>query len=279
MVKTFFITGNKRSGTSQLVRLLNLHPEVYISLESDVIWILHQFDRDVPFSPYPEDSPLGMNYTLKTCAHILDKNKSLRENYLAVETLLMERGSPWLPPMKKKDLRWVGDKKPFQNADPKLIEFILEIFPGAHFMHLIRHPFAVCESARKFNETPNGDFWKGLTLEGSLERWTLHEKGVLGLKKKIGERVIDIRYEDLCRHTGNEMARVFGFLGLHADNSLLNKASQMTKYRIKNTPTISCSEEAKSIMRQYGYKPEGISLPKLALGISNRYFEFRKGLI
>ena len=36
-MKTVFVVGNKRSGTSLLVRLLNAHPGVYVSHESDIL--------------------------------------------------------------------------------------------------------------------------------------------------------------------------------------------------------------------------------------------------
>jgi len=249
-MKAFFITGNKRSGTSQLVRLLNLHPNIFVSHESDIIWILSNFYNNKPFSPYVWDSPLGMEYTLKTCRHILDKNKTPRENFFAVQLHLMERGSPWLPQMMKKDLIWVGDKKPFQHADPKLIEFILDIFPEAYFIHLVRHPFAVALSADKFKKR-HGDIWLDLTLEEKVERWAIHERWVLELKQKVN-------------------------LGIN--NSVLKKASQMTQYTMKNIPKISCSNEAISVMKQYGYKPNGIIMSNLFLGLINCYFRTQKYL-
>jgi len=36
MTRPLFLVGNKRSGTSQLVRLLNLHPKIFVAHESDV---------------------------------------------------------------------------------------------------------------------------------------------------------------------------------------------------------------------------------------------------
>ena len=274
-MKAFFITGNKRSGTSQLVRLLNLHPNIFVSHESDIIWILSNFYNNKPFSPYVWDSPLGMEYTLKTCRHILDKNKTPRENFFAVQLHLMERGSPWLPQMMKKDLIWVGDKKPFQHADPKLIEFILDIFPEAYFIHLVRHPFAVALSADKFKKR-HGDIWLDLTLEEKVERWAIHERWVLELKQKA--KVLDLKYEDLCVNTVQEMTRIFKFLNLGINNSVLKKASQMTQYTMKNIPKISCSNEAISVMKQYGYKPNGIIMSNLFLGLINCYFRTQKYL-
>src|SRR5947209_8001096 len=63
MPRQVFLMGNKRSGTSLLVRLLNLHPEVFASHESDILWILFQARKEWPekFECHPWDGPLGMN--------------------------------------------------------------------------------------------------------------------------------------------------------------------------------------------------------------------------
>jgi hypothetical protein len=113
MTRPLFIIGNKRSGTSQLVRLLNLHPQVFVSHESDIIWILYQFHHGLPFRAHPWDSDKGMRLTLQLCGHWLRRGQSPRQNALAVQCALMEAGSPWLPPQKKTNLLWIGDKKPF----------------------------------------------------------------------------------------------------------------------------------------------------------------------
>ncbi|HJX32190.1 MAG TPA: sulfotransferase [Thermodesulfobacteriota bacterium] len=256
MEKVLFITGNKRSGTSQLVRILNLHPFLFISHESDIIWILYQFHNNKPIVPYPGDSPRGMELTLKQCGHMLDKKKSPAENYFAVQRAIMENGSPWLPAMKKNHLVWIGDKKPFQYSDPQLVSFILTMFPDTYFIHLVRHPFFVADSAERFNQTPHGDFWQNLTLEQAVERWTFHEKGVMNLKQRKGVNVLDVRYEDFCRNTKNELARIFEFLKIELDMKIIKTASRQTLYRMRNLPRISCGEETQKIMEQYGYKPE-----------------------
>src|SRR5690349_3517914 len=57
---------------SHLVRLLNLHPAVFVAHESDVIWILYQMANGLLFHCYPWDGPRGMEATLKQCADLLD---------------------------------------------------------------------------------------------------------------------------------------------------------------------------------------------------------------
>jgi hypothetical protein len=274
--KALFITGNKRSGTSQLGRILNLHPFIFISHESDIIWILYQFHNNKPIVPYPGDSPRGMELTLKQYGHILNKKRSPAENYFAVQRSIMENGNPWLPAMKKNHLVWIGDKKPFQYSDPELVSFILTMFPDIYFIHLVRHPFAVADSAKRFNQTPEGDFWQNLTLEQAVERWTFHEKGVMNLKQRKGVNVLDVRYEDFCQNTKIELARIFEFLKIKSDMKIMRTASRQTRYRIRKIPWISCKAETQNIMEQYGYIPEGRSKGFLARSVVNFYWFFRK---
>lgn len=278
MVRTVFISGNKRSGTSQLVRMLNLHPHVFISHESDVIWILHQFYQNKPFESYPWDSPRGMDITVRQCGHVLNKEKSPQENFFALQHCMMQKGNPWLSPLSKKDLLWIGDKKPFQHTDPQLLAFILEMFPDARFIHMVRHPFAVAESSERFNKTIDGDFWIDLTLEQKVERWTYHEKSVSKLKLSKTAKVIDVRYEDLCREPVKELTRIFTFLDLDIDENLLKRAQRDTRCILRNVPAIPCSRETTSMMEEYGYKPEGINKNKVELFATNTYWKLRRSL-
>lgn len=264
----FFIVGNKRSGTSHLVRLLNLHPQVYISHESDAVWILYQFHNGMPFSSYPFDSPLGMNATLEKCAHVLDGSKTVRENFFALQTCLMKVGNPWCPPQEKEGVLWIGDKKPFQHTDPKLADFILENLPEARFIHLIRHPFSVVWSAERFNALRGGDFWLDLTPEQALERWTMHEEWVLRLKGLAP--VLDVKFEDLCADTETEMKRIFDFLSVDTTDDLLCEAKKRTLRKQDRSPMLKCSRRTLSVMELYGYEPPKMTISNMLSGLFNR---------
>jgi hypothetical protein len=276
MTRAVFITGNKRSGTSQLVRLLNLHPRIFIAHESDAIWILYQFYQNKPFASHRWDSPRGMDITVRQCGHVLTKANSPQENFFALQHCMMTKGNPWLPPMAKKDLLWIGDKKPFQQTDPELLAFTLEIFPDARFIHMVRHPFAVADSSDRFNKTIDGDFWIDRTPEEKVGQWTFHEKAVSELKRSQKAKVIDVRYEDLCKEPARELIRIFTFLDLDIDKDLLKRAQRDTQFVVKNVPTIPCSKETGSMMEQYGYKPEGIKKNRLELLATNTYWKLRR---
>jgi len=264
MTKTIFFIGNKRSGTSFLARLLNIHSKIFISHESDVVWILYQLHNDMPFATHPWDSPKGMHISMESCGHILKRHRTPAENFFAFQECLMKKGNPWLPAMHKQELLWIGDKKPFQLTDPVLIDFVLQLFPDAHFIHLVRHPFGVALSSEQFNDTRFGDFWKDLTLEEKVKRWAFHENQVLELKRSARASILDIKYEDLCWETEREMVKVFNFLNLDADRQTLRKAARKTCPMVRKQAWIPCDEETLSTMEYYGYKShdeKGISVP------------------
>jgi hypothetical protein len=124
-----------------------------------------------------------------------------------------------------------------------------------HISHLVRHPFDVAMSAERFNMTPHGDFWKDLTLEEKVARWAFHEKQVLDFKRSGRARVFDVRYEDLCRHPGSEVVKIFRFLNMDIPEQLVRKARRSTHCVIGNRQYISHDNEAFDIMHQYGYSP------------------------
>jgi hypothetical protein len=276
-MRPLFIIGNKRSGTSQLVRMLNLHPQIFVSHESDVAWILYQFHRSQPFCAHPWDSDRGMHLTLEAAQHLLRTDVDPMENFIAVQTAVMQKGNPWQSPQTKTDLQWMGDKKPMQHADPEVLAFLLQHFPEAHFLHIVRHPFEVVASSNRFNQTVNGDFWLGLSPEQKMEQWVFHEQQVLRLCETLPGRVHSLRYEDFCRQTEKELSRVFEFLKLDANPQVLRQAARQTGFKSHAVPAVKCSVEAMRIAAGYDYDL-GHQPGPLKVWMRNVYWRTRKKL-
>jgi len=267
-----FIIGNKRSGTSHLVRILNVHPRVFVSHESDIAWILYQLHLGRPMQAHPWDSDRGMRITLETCGHLLRRDRPPQENFEVVQHNVMQTGNPWLPSMRKPHLQWLGDKKPFQHTDPKIIAFILEHFPDARFLHIVRHPFAVAASSNRFNRTRNGDFWLGLSDREKVERWAFHEQQVQRLKRRINGRMHTLRYEDLCAHPAREAKAIFGFLEIEADAHILGVVVRETRPGSKGASAVACSELVSRLAGEYGYE---LKKPNSRIRVLGKSF-FRK---
>jgi hypothetical protein len=166
---------------------------------------------------------------------------------------VMEKRNPWLPAQQKTGLRWVGDKKPMQHTDPELLKFLLQHFPEAHFLHIVRHPFEVVASSDRFNRTPDGDFWLDLSPEEKVERWAFHEQQVLQLRQNLPGRVHSLRYENFCRRTEKELSDVFEFLQLDPDPQALREAARQTRPLARVIAAMRCSAEAARIAAVHGY--------------------------
>src|SRR3954451_10929116 len=71
--RPLFIVGSKRSGSTLMSNLLNAHPEVFVSHESDILWILYQARNGRParYVRHPLDSELMMSSTVRGCRRIL----------------------------------------------------------------------------------------------------------------------------------------------------------------------------------------------------------------
>lgn len=267
-VQPLFIVGNKRSGTSLLVELLNLHPNVFVSNESDIVWILYQMrtQNPVQYRCYPWDGPLGMEATLRACHSILEASSDriarqgeVLKVFLSVQKYLMKYGSSVQKAFNKNRVGCLGDKKPVQHGDPELREFIKKNFTNGRFLHIIRHPRSVVRSmmcaAKKWTQgVPQ--YWKQTPME-ILERWAIHEKWVLQEKSMRPNKIHTLRLEDLCKKPEEIMAGVFEFLG----EEMLGHIAEHFEALIKINPNdkydsfyLPSSPDADRIMDMYGYR-------------------------
>jgi len=272
-IKHLFFAGNKRCGTTVMVNLLNLHPNVFVSHESDIIWILYQLSRGRVPRQHPHEGWLGMRTTLRVCASIIDEATRawtiLRGQgtpvavFRKVTEYLMHHGSEIQRKYDKPDLLWIGDKKPVQCSDPEVTPFLQEHFPNAHYVHMVRHPrayVACCTAAAKraiaAGDTRGLPEYCRMPPASILEIWAEHEEWALQVEKEC--RTARILLEDLCYSPVMVMRDLFGFLGLDMSDSVVMRVMQMVhpgpntkydgaEYDLEMTPRVM------RLMGEYGY--------------------------
>ena len=159
-------------------------------------------------------------------------------------------------------MRWIGDKKPVQQCDPQLMPFLIEHFPDARLIHIVRHPWAVTasmESAAENWDKGVPDYWK----EGSeviLDRWAIHEQWALQATASGHFDVHRLRLEDLARDPHTEMDAIFRFLELssaNADTSGYAEINEDPNSAYRSTQYTDLPEVAE-LMKEYGYSPTEI---------------------
>lgn len=276
-MKHLFFIGNKRCGTTLMVNLLNLHPNVFISHESDVMRVLWWMYKTASAPPkYAWDGGLGVSITLKECGRILEKYATLIDKnpshyipaaFWCVTEYLMMNGSEIQRKYDKTDLRAIGDKKPVQYCDPKFRSFVKTHFPDAHYLHMVRDPRAVVASmvAAAKRAIDAGDtrglpvYWRAAP-ENILSRWVAHEKWALQMAKDYP--VHRVRLEDMCCHPITNVYDIFRFVGLEetlTDDFTRETAGEIAR-RVEIDPNskyrpydIELSPEAIVIAKEYGY--------------------------
>jgi Sulfotransferase family len=270
MENGLFIVGNKRSGSTLLMRLLNLHPQIFISNESDIIWILFNYVNNHKLKAYPEDSPGGMDRSIKAAGKLLSKKKSPLENYLVFQKSLLKSGFLRQEPSQKTNLRYIGDQKPYQHGDPDLVPFILDIFPKAKFLHLIRHPFEVIRSSQEFLDGTGGYIWKGMNSDMIFDKWARHEKNVILSRKKFGLNIQTIFYQDLIDSTEKSMVKIFDFLELDYSQETLRQSNSLIRIKFRDMVQYPITDSGGEIMEHYGFEKSFSLLKRKVLPQLNR---------
>lgn len=250
--KPLFVIGSKRSGSTLMANLLNAHPRVFVSHESDILWILYQARNGPParYVRHPLDSELMMSSTVRSCRRILDSlghpptHEQIVDAFHRVQERVMDEyfhpplkqrikravlkagknrspGNLWrafrqqteLP--RKRDLAWTGDKKHAQYLDPDLQPFVRAHFPDARYVHVVRDPRGAVASVLEAARKWDvmPDYFRG-SVEEILERWAIHEEWVLRMKEENADAIFTVRLDDLWREPRAIAGRLLDFLDL-----------------------------------------------------------------
>jgi len=267
--RPLFLMGNKRSGTSLLVRLLNAHPQVFVTREADVIWILYQLQHGNAdtLARYEWDGSVGLQATLEASRGMFgDKvagRAEIRSLFTAVQEHLLTRERQSRGKATKRELLWLGDKKPVQHCDPEIRAFLRENFPDAKYLHIIRHPTAVVGSMSEVATRWSSGvppYWHGSPRE-ILDRWTIHEEWVLDAKQVDLMPVHSLKLEDLALAPADTFRGVLEFLGLESSPHM----EEVLKQNVRPSPNdkyrslqLDFSARDRQVMAHYCYSDDGL---------------------
>jgi hypothetical protein len=204
-----FVIGAPRSGTTLLRVMLSSHPNIYIPPESDFIPRLFLGRGRVPMTK---------RKAIENVHAILGNRRFLREwkgEPLDAEAFVGEL--PDLSPATFLDAlyrtyagqygagRW-GDKSPIYT---NYVGLLTEIFPRAHFVHLIRDGRdAALSSLSAYRDRFYVDIYFAARSWRHRVRASRRAGAALG-----ADRYMEIRYEELTAHPERVLRSVCGFLG------------------------------------------------------------------
>jgi Sulfotransferase family len=233
----FFIFGHARSGTTLLMRLLHLHPEVHCNYQA------HFFTRQ-PLLKSLVNTPEAEEWLTRK-SNRWNQGRDLSPLVLrAAADFMMERDAA------KEGKMIVGDKSPSSTIHGQAVRDMQAIYPDAKLIYIVRDGRDVLISERFRNLVEESKFLKAedklvieelrrdqnqftngtrsIFTEAVIHRvakgWVtnLQETQEEG-KRLFGDHYCSLRYEDLLEHPFEELTRLWKFLGVKGINHALEK--------------------------------------------------------
>ena len=208
-----FIVGAPRSGTTWLQMLLTDLPEIASAFETHL------------FSGYMQsDFATWRSWAQRN--HFMGLHSSIsKEQYHAI---LRQSASSVLAAMTadKPGARIIIEKTPEHCA---CAEDILDLFPEAHFIHLVRDPRAVVSSIVAASDDW-ADYVRGISVAEACEWWM----GLIEAAQNI--RLLtpnhyELRYEDLLERGPQTLKDILDWLGIPADEQRCEEITQRYSFR------------------------------------------------
>lgn len=220
MRKIVFVLGAPRSGTTWLQIMLSQNPEIETCQETHI------------FSSYL--SPMKKAWE----AHE-ENNRGigLQAAISYDEFIYLQRNfSEYVFGKISKD-SVVVEKTP---AHIRHIEHILEIFPEAHFIHIIRDPRSVVNSLLAASRDW-GKNWAAKDVIKNAELWVRDVEAGLQIPDFGKENYYEVKYENIIERTDLELNKLFNWIGVYNDINMCKKISEDTEIKKLQKGNISVS--------------------------------------
>ena len=227
----FFIFGHARSGTTLLMRLVRLHPDVHCNYQA------HFFTRP-PLLKSLVNTPEAEEWLTRR-SNRWNQGRDLSPLVLrAAADFIMERDAA------REGKRIVGDKSPSSMIHGQAVRDAYAVYPDAKLIYIVRdgRDVLVSERFRNFveeskflsaedkriieelrtDQTPFTNGTRSLFTETFIRRvargWVKNLKETEEEARRLyGENYFGMRYEDLLARPFEEMQKLWIFLGVSVD--------------------------------------------------------------
>lgn len=233
----FFIFGHARSGTTLLMRIARLHPEVHCNYQA------HFFTRRPLLKSLVDSSEIEEWLTRKS--NRWNQGRDLSPLVLrATADFIMERDAA------REGKMIVGDKSPSSTIHGQAVRDMRVVYPDAKLVYIVRdgRDVLISERFRNFveeskflsaadkriiedlrkDQTPFTNGTRSIFTETFIRRvtkgWVTNLQEIEDEGKQLYEKnYFALRYEDLLNDPFREMTRVWKFLGVKKIDKSLEK--------------------------------------------------------
>ncbi len=221
-IDPIFILCSPRSGSTLLRVMLAGHPGLFSPPEIHLLSYKTMRDWNAALGPCPWgscpkdnhdcDQRHGLQRALmelkqvddKASQQIIDAMIDRDEPIPQVYEMLASLAAP----------RRLVDKSPSYSADGEVMERARRLFPGALYIYLYRHPYAVIESIARIESQ---------SISKAELKWRTRNANILKFLEAIERnRQIHVAYETLVQDPEPVMHSLCSFLGIEFDSAMLN---------------------------------------------------------
>ncbi len=258
-----FLVGAERSGTTMLRLMLDGHPEIAFAEEFEYS-VQHLVEQDWPVrhhtkGPWPEldgyrewlahDRVFLLN---DHDVHSADTYPELVDNFFEAVTND--------PP----DAVVRGATVHFG------IQYILDLWPDAKFIHIIRDPREIAPSHIRMGFA--GNAWH------ALDKWFQAEDAIAEVRNLLDDdptRIMNVRFDHLVQNYMKELDRIVEFLGIEYHEAMLSypertdyelpqAAETWTRTKpLSDADTQLVESRVGARLTQYGFEPSGLAPMKV----------------
>lgn len=164
-------------------------------------------------------------------------------------------------------------------------EWLAERFPTTKFVHVVRDPREVCMSLAL-------QYFHHGGVAGAASWWLIHTMGTPKIAAALGDRWLEIRYEDLvsdptgqlktvCRHAGIEFDEAMlmysdaehkpGGVHRRTDSEAPKGDIRSWRGQLSHDDLVTIERMTGPVMKRFGYEPETKGITLAALDMTTRF--------
>ncbi len=231
MIKTY-ILGNPRSGTSLFRLMLNQHSQVVAPPESGfALWWYAKYKNWA----ITDNSNLEQ---VERFVHDVSTSKKIETWELDYEylTALIQREQPknysdliclvYCSYHKELDIKVIADKN---NYYIKHLEELPLIWPDARYIHVLRDGRDVACSYLDMTQISTASPYKpqlNTNIAEIAKEWSANCRNIIDVEKKLGSKVLTVKFEDLINSSVEILNEVCAFLDIPFESKMLQYYEQ-----------------------------------------------------
>jgi Sulfotransferase family len=213
-----FISGSARSGTTWTLDLFAAHPEVAAVMEPWLFTQTHGVTSvmvQIAWVPAAGEALFDRSALRLGVAALVPYAEMVRD--------LGELTGRWLMRAVQPGQRFVAVK------DPLDVRAAAVLFPQSRFINVVRDGRNVALSMRNASESWDPTMGRGRAMSWRAEAWRRQVENIRDHREWLGDRYLEVRYEDLRRDTVAATRRLFDFAGIPHDDAILEHVRRTTE--------------------------------------------------